>query len=134
MVMVDSSVWIDYFNGVENAAISRLDELLPSTLIAVGDLIIAEVLQGFRRDADYRTARALLFDLEIHELAGVEMAHRAARCFRSLRKRGVTVRKTIDCFIAAYCINYDMPLLYRDRDFEPFARHLGLTAVVPMTP
>jgi len=132
VVLVDSSVWIDYFSGTNNTATSRLDELLSSTIVAVGDLILAEVLQGFRNDSDYRTAKSLLLDLELRELGGIEIARKAAENFRALRKRGVTVRKTVDCFIATYCIEHDIPLLYRDRDFEPFAQHLGLRAAVPL--
>ena len=134
MVLVDSSVWIDFFNGRETPATSKLDGLLPSTVLAVGDLILAEVLQGFRRDADYRTAKSLLLDLECHTLGGMEIAQSAAEHFRTLRKRGVTVRKTVDCFIATYCIAHELPLLYSDRDFEPFRKHLGLRAVLPSMP
>lgn len=131
MVLVDSSVWIDYFNGKDSAATTKLDELLSSTIVAVGDLILAEVLQGFRSDADHRTARNLLLDLDLHVLGGLEMAQKAADHFRSLRKKGITVRKTVDCFIAAYCIEHELPLLYSDRDFDPFAQHLGLRPVLP---
>jgi predicted nucleic acid-binding protein len=126
MVLVDSSVWIDYFNGRESAVTDKLDELLSSTIIVVGDLILAEVLQGFRRDTDYRTAKALLLDLEPRPLGGLDIAQKAASHFRSLRRRGVTVRKTVDCFIAAYCIEHRIPLLYSDRDFSPFVQHLRL--------
>jgi predicted nucleic acid-binding protein len=131
VVLVDSSVWIDYFNGTENAATTKLDELLSSTIVVVGDLILAEVLQGFKSDTDHRTAQSLLLDLDLRELGGIEMAKKVADYFRALRKRGITVRKTVDCFIAVYCIEHDMPLLYRDRDFEPFAKHLALREVVP---
>lgn len=131
MVLVDSSVWIDYFNGYETAATSKLDELLPSTAVTVGDLILAEVLQGFRSDSDYRTAKALLLDLEVLPLGGVAIAQRAAEHFRALRKRGAEVRKTVDCFIATYCIEHELPLLYSDRDFEPFRKHLSLRSALP---
>lgn len=130
MVLVDSSVWIDYFNGRETAATSKLDELLSSTVVAVGDLILAEVLQGFRRDSHYRTAKALLLDLEVQPLGGIDIAQKAADHFRVLRKKGFTVRKTVDCFIATYCIEHQIPLLHSDRDFEPFVRHLGLQSVL----
>lgn len=130
MVLVDSSVWIDYFNGTENPASLKLDDLLSSTIVAVGDLILAEVLQGFRRESDHRTAKRLLLDLELHVLGGVEMAQKASDSFRALRKKGVTVRKTVGCFIATYCIEHEIPLLYSDRDFRPFAQYLGLQPVV----
>lgn len=132
MVLADSSVWIDYFNGTDNAATTKLDELLSSTIVAVGDLILAEVLQGFGSDTDHRTAKNLLLDLDLHVLGGIEIALKAANHFRALRKKGITVRKTVDCFIAAYCIEHDIPLLYRDRDFHPFAQHLGLQPVLPL--
>ncbi len=130
MVLVDSSVWIDYFNGVGDRATSKLDELLSSTIVAVGDLILAEVLQGFRRDAAYRTAKSLLLDLDQHVLGGTEMARKAADNFRTLRRTGVTVRKTVDCLIATYCIETGIQLLHSDRDFDPFAQHLGLQPVL----
>jgi hypothetical protein len=126
MVLVDSSVWIDYFNGRDNVRTRKLDELLSSTIVIVGDLILLEVLQGFKRDPDFRTARRLLLELELVELGGIELALKAAENFRTLRKNGVTVRKTVDCVIATYCIEHRIPLLYDDRDFNPFVRHMGL--------
>jgi len=132
VVLVDSSIWVDYFNGKENAGTAKLDELLSTTIVGVGDLILADVLQGFRSDAEYKTAKTLLLDLELHELGGQEMAIKAADHFRTLRRRGMTVRKTVDCFIATYCIDRGMPLLYNDRDFDPFVQHLGLHAVLPL--
>lgn len=131
MVLVDTSVWIDYFNGKENPATSKLDELLSSTIVAVGDLILAEVLQGFRSDTDHRTAKSLLLTLDLHVLGGIDIAQKAAQHFRFLRKSGITVRKTVDCFIATYCIEHDIPLLYTDRDFHPFVQHLGLQSILP---
>lgn len=131
MVLVDSSIWIDYFNGRSNVGTRRLDESLSSTIVAVGDLILVEVLQGFKRDADYRTAKRLLLELDVVELGGIELSLRAAENFRALRKLGVTVRKTVDCVIATYCIEYRIPLLHNDRDFDPFAQHLGLRTGLP---
>ncbi|MEX0731434.1 MAG: PIN domain nuclease [Aquisalimonadaceae bacterium] len=130
MVLVDSSVWIDYFNGTDNPAPATLDDLLSSTIVGVGDLILAEVLQGFRSDTDYLTARSLLLDLDLHVLGGVDLAQKAADHFRTLRKQGITVRKTVDCIIATYCIEHQIPLLYSDRDFRPFVQHLGLQPVL----
>jgi hypothetical protein len=126
MVLVDSSVWIDYFNGRNHGRTRKLDELLSSTIVIVGDLILLEVLQGFKRDPDFRAAKRLLLELELIELGGIELALKAADNFRTLRKNGVTVRKTVDCVIATYCIEHRIPLLYDDRDFDPFVRHMGL--------
>lgn len=132
MVLVDSSVWIDYFNGQDNAATAKVDELLSTTFVALGDLILTEVLQGFRSDSDYRIANALLLDLEIHVLGSIEVALKAAKNFRTLRKQGVTVRKTVDGVIATYCIEHNIPLLYTDRDFHPFVQYLGLQPALPL--
>jgi hypothetical protein len=126
LVLVDSSVWIDYFNGRNHGRTRKLDELLSSTIVIVGDLILLEVLQGFKRDPDFRAAKRLLLELELIELGGIDLALKAADNFRALRKNGVTVRKTVDCVIATYCIEHRIPLLYDDRDFDPFVRHMGL--------
>lgn len=126
MILVDSSVWIDYFRGARTPETDRLDALLDTELLATGDLILAEVLQGFRRDRDFEQARRLLSRLEIVTLGGAEIALQAARNFRALRERGVTPRKTIDTVIATRCIAGGYALLYSDRDFDPFVEHLGL--------
>jgi predicted nucleic acid-binding protein len=130
MVLVDSSVWIDYFNGRDGAATRKLDELLSTTIVTVGDLILVEVLQGFSRDEDFRTARSLLLELELVQLGGVELALKAAANFRLLRSRGITVRKTVDCVIATWCTEHGVALLHSDRDFDPFAEHLGLRSAL----
>ncbi|MBK7975713.1 MAG: PIN domain nuclease [Deltaproteobacteria bacterium] len=130
MIVVDSGVWIDYFNGVPNVATDRLDALLGTEPLAVGDVILAEVLQGFRSDADFRTAKRLMSSLAVVEMLGETNAIRCAENDRALRKRGVTVRKTIDVFIATYCIESGWPLLFQDKDFVPFVRYLGLRPVV----
>jgi predicted nucleic acid-binding protein len=126
MILVDSSVWIDYFNGVATPESDLLDQLLGREPVAVGDLVLAEVLQGFRDDADYRAARDLLVGLAVFELLGAVRAIRVAENFRALRKQGITVRKTTDAVIATFCIEERLPLLYSDRDFDPFVEHLGL--------
>lgn len=129
MIVVDSSVWIDYFNGLPNPETERLDAGLGNELIVVGDLILAEVLQGFERDDDYRKARNLLGYLEFREMLGRDVALASAENYRKLRRQGITIRKTIDMLIGTYCILHRLPLLHRDRDFEPMARHLGLHVV-----
>lgn len=126
MVLVDTSVWIDYFNGAPTRATDVLDGLLGTEPVAVGDLILVEVLQGFRRDRDYRVARELLEGLPVFELLDRSRAPRVADNYRALRKRGVTVRKTTDAVIASFCIAEGLPLLYADRDFDPFVEFLGL--------
>ena len=126
MVLVDTSVWVDYFNGLETPPTERLDRLLGSGRQLTGDLILAELLQGFAKDADYRTARRLLLELPCAELVGRDNALRAADYYRRLRKRGVTVRKTIDVLIGTYCIQHGHELLHADRDFDSMQRHLGL--------
>jgi len=126
MILVDSSVWVDYFNGLDSAETDFLDTSLGTEPIAIGDLILAEVLQGFGRDADYETARELLTSLTIYDLLGVNLAIKTADNYRALRRSGVTVRKTIDTIIATFCMEHRIPLLYSDRDFDPFVEHLGL--------
>lgn len=126
MILVDSSVWVDYFNGQATPQTSLLDSLLGSEPLAIGDLILAEVLQGFRSDADFHTAKELLTALTIYELLGVENAIASAEHYRTLRARGVTVRKTVDLIIATFCIRRSYPLLFSDRDFLPFVEQLGL--------
>lgn len=126
MILVDSSAWIDYFTRKNTPAADRLDELLEDELVAIGDLMLTEVLQGFRSDSDYRQARTLLLSLSVLNLLDTETALKSAANFRALRKKGITVRKTIDAIIATYCIENGLPLLHSDKDFEPFQTHLGL--------
>ena len=129
MILVDSSVWVDYFNGRPTAQTDLLDSLLATERLLVGDLILAEVLQGFRSDADFRRARQHFQAFEFCELAGREIAIRAAQNYRILRAKGVTVRVTIDAIIATFCIANGHHLLHSDRDFDPFESHLGLRVV-----
>ncbi|HLF66390.1 MAG TPA: PIN domain nuclease [Gammaproteobacteria bacterium] len=126
MILVDSSVWIDYFNGVGSRVTDLLDTLVDQAVLLVGDLILIEVLQGFREDKDFNTAKKLLQDFLLVELVGAELAVAAAENYRTLRKKGVTVRKTIDVIIATYCIQAQVPLLQTDRDFKTIAEHLPL--------
>jgi hypothetical protein len=130
LILVDSSVWIDYFKGTITAQTEMLDRLLGQEPLAIGDLILTEVLQGFDSERDFNDARKMLASLTVVELGGQEIAIQAAKNFRALRRLGVTVRKTIDTVIATRCIESGYTLLYSDRDFDPFATHLGLRAVV----
>jgi predicted nucleic acid-binding protein len=126
VILVDSSVWIDYFNGVSSWRTDALDHALSASIIVVGDLIFTEVLQGFRLDRDFETAKSLLAELPFRKMGGYQIALQSALNYRRLRKAGVTVRKTIDVFIATYCIEKELPLLHNDRDFEPLVDHCGL--------
>ena len=130
MILVDSSVWIDYFKGTSTAQTEKLDRLLGHEPLAIGDLILTEVLQGFDSERDFNDARRMLTSLMVVELGGQEIAIQAAKNFRALRRFGVTVRKTVDSVIATRCIEDGYDLLHNDRDFDPFAEHLGLRVVV----
>jgi predicted nucleic acid-binding protein len=134
MIIVDSSVWIDYFNGKDIPAVAKLDQLLGQELLGIGDLILTEVLQGFRQDKEYQTAKQLLTSLTVFEMLGAEIAIKSAENFRTLRKQGITVRKTIDVMIATFCIENGHSLLFADRDFDPFVEHLGLISMMPLKP
>ena len=129
MIVVDSSVWIDYFTGRNSQETETLDSLLGDELVAIGDLMLAEVLQGFRSDKDYRQARKLLLSLTVLNLLDTDIALKSAKNFRALRKNGITVRKTIDAIIATYCIENKLPLLHSDRDFQPFHEFLKLQKI-----
>jgi len=129
LILVDSTVWIDYFKGTITPQTEVLDKILGREPIAIGDLILTEVLQGFAEDREFDKARVMLTSLEVVELGGEEMAIQAARNFRGLRKKGVTIRKTIDTLIATRCIEGGYELLHNDRDFDPFEKHLGLRVV-----
>jgi predicted nucleic acid-binding protein len=129
LILVDSSVWIDYFRGVLTAQTETLDRLLGRQLLAIGDLILIEVLQGFDNEEGFNQAKRLLTSLAIVELGGLEIAVQAARNLRALRQLGFTVRKTIDTVIATRCIESGYDLLHNDRDFDPFVAYLGLRVV-----
>lgn len=126
MIVVDSSVWIDYFSGADTPQTDKLDNTLGIKPVAIGDLILTEVLQGFRHDKDYRAARKVFEDVTIFDMLGTQMAIKSAENFRALRKKGMTVRKTADVIITTFCIEQKLPLLFSDKDFKPFVKHLGL--------
>ena len=131
MLLIDSSVWIDYFNGVATPQTNYLHTVVGQRQILVGDIILGEVLQGFRDDKDFEAARRTLSRFSQAQMLDTNLALQSARHYRALRKRGITVRKTIDCFIATYAIAYGHELLHADGDFDPFEAHLGLRVVHP---
>lgn len=131
MLLVDSSVWIDYFNGVETPQTEFLNRVLDQVLILVGDLILAEVLQGFRQEGDFEAARRMLTKFTQPQMVNPALAVQSARNYRFLRQKGITVRKTMDCLIATYCIENDHELLHNDADFDGYEKHLGLMVVHP---
>ena len=128
MIIVDSSVWIDYFNGRE-IQIDKLDELLEIEPIGIGYIILAEVLQGFREDKDYQTAKQVLTSLTVFNMLNSDLAIESSNNFRTLRKRGITIAKTNDVIIATFCIENNYSLLFSDKDFVPFVNYLGLNEV-----
>lgn len=126
MILVDSSVWIDYFSGKDSWETDFLDGMLGVSAIAIGDLILTEVLQGIRHDKDYKTAKRLLEELTIFELHGTHIALKSADNLRKLRTKGVTIRQTTNVVIASFCIEHNLPLLFSNKEFQPFVQHLGL--------
>lgn len=131
MVVVDSTVWIDYLNGRQDSQTEWLDRHLPRERIGVADLTLCEVLQGFRDQAKFERAYSRLTALHVFNTGGAAMAISSAENYRILRAKGITVRKTIDCLIATFCIWRGHVLLHRDRDFDPFEKHLGLRVLHP---
>ncbi len=131
MIVVDSSVWIDYFNGHSSWQTDLLDNLLSDVPIIIGDLILTEILQGFRLDNDYESAKSYLRDLPFCQMVGYQVALQSAQNYRVLRKKGVTVRKPIDVIIGTYCIVEGLPLLHDDRDFDPMVSYLSLSVLSP---
>ena len=129
MVLVDTSVWIDYFRGRDSPQTNKLDELIDDERIATGDLIIAELMQGFRTKSQIVAARNIISRLEYFDLVGKDIAFKAAENYRFLRKEGIAIRKTIDIVIGNFCIENGFKLLHADRDFEPMTEYLGLVAL-----
>ena len=129
MILVDSSVWIDYFRGSPTPQADKLEQLLGDELLAVGDLIVTEVLEGFASERAFRDALALLENFDWVPIGGADVAVAAAINHRRLRALGITARKTIDTAIATRCIVSGHALLHDDRDFDAFEQHLGLTCI-----
>lgn len=130
MVVVDSGVWIDLFAGRENGATAALERLMDDgqTRLVLPDLVLFEVLRGFRAESDLRVARSLFASLATDSTGGAELAQAAADQSRQLRRLGLTVRNGIDCLIATFCIERGFALLHRDRDYDAYVDHLGLQA------
>ncbi len=131
MLLVDSSVWIDYFKGVITPQTDYLHTVLGNQMIVMGDLILTEVLQGFQHPKTFQTAQQALTKFPLHSMVGVTNAIQSANNYRFLRARGITVRKTMDCLIATFCIEAGYSLLHQDRDFDPFEKYLGLQVIYP---
>lgn len=131
MILVDTSVWIDYLNGIQNRHTDALDSGIVEGVVAIGDLIFLEILQGIRNDRDYRKTKRTLLTLDLYEMFGRGMAEKCADNYRILRKKGITIGKTADVIIATFCIEQKIPLLFLDRDFIPFIDHLGLASALP---
>jgi predicted nucleic acid-binding protein len=128
VLVVDSSVWVDFFNDAAHPAADLLGELLDhgEVRIVVPDLVLFEVLRGFRDEAAFRQARRLMESLEVEDAASAELALSAAQHYRSLRAQGITVRSALDVLVASFCIERDYALLHRDRDFHAFEELRGL--------
>jgi predicted nucleic acid-binding protein len=131
MTIVDTTVWIDYLGGRSNPETEWLDRELTQQRFGLTDIILCEILQGIREDATFRQVQLELSNFEIFPTGGVELAVAAAKNYRTLRSRGTTVRKTIDCLIATFCLTEGYSLLHRDRDFSAFEKHLGLRVIHP---
>ena len=129
MWIVDSSVWIDFFNGRSTPQTDVLVEVFGRQEIGLGDIILCEVLQGFHVQSDFERAREALLRFFIFPIGGLEIAVKAAENYRSLRRRGITVRKTVDCLLATFVIENDHSLLHCDRDFDHFVEHFGMLVI-----
>ncbi len=126
MILVDTSVWIDYFNGVSTEQTEILDRILSEQSVLIADIILTEILQGFVSDKDFRLARQALDPLDCVHIGGKLLALKAASNFRFLRSKGVTIRKTIDMLIGSWCIEHEVELLHNDKDFDQIATQLPL--------
>lgn len=129
MILVDSSVWIQYLNGKTTKEADFLSQFIGVQNILMVDLIYTEILQGYRDDSVFYDVKSFLDEFPFSILASHDLALKSAQNYRFLRKKGITIRKTIDCYIASYCISKNIPLLHSDRDFDPFVEHLGLKSI-----
>jgi predicted nucleic acid-binding protein len=126
VILADTSIWIDYFRGIKSAGTDRLNDLLDEDRVATGDLIIVELMQGFKTPHHAAAAKRIISRLHYFDLAGEDIAFKAAANYRYLRQKGITVRKTIDIIIGTFCIENNVTLIHNDRDFDPMAKYLGL--------
>ena len=126
MILVDTSVWIDYFNGVSTKQTETLDRILSEQTVLVGDIILTEILQGFSSDKEFRLAKQALDPVDCVHLGGKSLAIKAASNFRFLRSKGITIRKTVDMLIGSWCIEHEVELLHNDKDFDQIATQLPL--------
>ena len=131
MIIVDTTVWIDYLGGFETAQARWLESELGRQRIGITDLILCEVLQGIRNDHLFELTRKELLNFEVFSTGGIDLANAAAQNFRTLRSKGITIRKTIDCWIATFCLLNGHALLHNDRDYEPFETVIGLQVIHP---
>ncbi len=131
MVIIDTSIWVDYLHGAGTPQVEWLERELGRQRLGVIDLIVCEVLQGIRDDGDFADMRRALQKLQIFTSGGLDLAIGSAENYRRLRAQGLTVRKTIDCLIATYCLLHNHTLLHNDRDFDPFEQVLGLPVIHP---
>lgn len=130
MILADTSIWIDYFNGVESLQIAYLDSALLRESVLMGDIILTEILQGFVKEKDFKKAKSALIQLDCFSIVGKEIAIRAASNYRFLKSKGVTIRKTVDMLIATWCIETEIELLHNDKDFDHIAKYLPLKVIV----
>lgn len=130
MILVDSSVWIDYFNGKRTQQSEWLHSALGNEFIVMGDLILAEVLQGFKKDSDFNKVKEMFLNFPFMEMLGLDLAVKSAENYRFLRKKGVTVRKTIDILIGTFCIHHKISLLHDDQDFIPLIEYMNLSSIM----
>jgi predicted nucleic acid-binding protein len=133
LVIVDSTVWIDYLGNRDTLQTDWLSRALNTQRLGLLDLILCEVLQGIRDEQVVGSVNRALQEFEVFSSGGVELAVASAANYRQLRRRGITIRKTIDCLIATYCIRQGYLLLHSDTDFNPFEEHLGLAVIHPRT-
>ena len=131
MVIVDTTVWIDYLGGTTNPHASWLNRELTRQRLGLTDLILGEVLKGIRDDAVFTQVHRGLRRFQVFSTGGVDLAVASAQNYRALRKRGITIRKTIDCLIATFCLDSGHSLLHRDQDYDPFEAHFGLQVIHP---
>lgn len=129
MILVDTSVWIDYIKGKHTPQVTLLEDAMEHNLLVVGDLILTELLQGFKSDKVSEEVKKLLMRCQYRDIGGYDIAIASAKNYRTLRSKGLTVRKTIDVLIGTFCIENGIWLLHNDRDFDPMEEHLGLKVV-----